>query len=126
MPDEYCKPESAEEHGAENTVGEVRYSTDKEFYNKFDAWDGVNPNITFVIGNTSEVLKSIGMKQELYAEKEGKRIPVLVSLELLPEKRLKVRDFAVITSAYAKKQLQYYIEENSILYIDPNKKRTNN
>ena len=65
-------------------------------------------------------------KGELYAEKEGKRIPILVSLELMPEKKLKIRNFAIITSAYAKKQLQYYIEENSILYIDPNKKRTNN
>ncbi len=176
-------PETAQERNQ----GGVRYSVDKEFYNKFDAWDGVNPNITFVIGNTSEVLKSIGMKQqtikmhsgmiisklnkhsemkrdyfrkipellekpiivqfsdaidektgkqkydsritvlgELYAEKEGKRIPILVSLELMPEKKLKIRNFAIITSAYAKKQLQYYIEENSILYIDPNKKRTNN
>ena len=178
---------AVQETTQERNQGGVRYSVDKEFYNKFDAWDGVNPNITFVIGNTSEVLKSIGMKQqtikmhsgmiisklnkhsemkrdyfrkipellekpiivqfsdaidektgkqkydsritvlgELYAEKEGKRIPILVSLELMPEKKLKIRNFAIITSAYAKKQLQYYIEENSILYIDPNKKRTNN
>lgn len=60
---------------------------------------------------------------ELYAE--GK--PVLVSLELLPtnQKKTVVLDFAVITSAYSKGALQRYLDENSILYIEPNKKRTN-
>lgn len=34
-------------------------------------------------------------------------------------------DFSVITSAYGKNALQQYLNENSILYIDPDKKRTN-
>ena len=61
---------------------------------------------------------------ELYAG--GK--PVLVSLELMPtnQKKTSVLDFALITSAYSKNALQQYLNENSILYIDPNKKRTNN
>lgn len=31
----------------------------------------------------------------------------------------------MITSAYSKGALQRYLDENSILYIEPNKKRTN-
>ena len=60
---------------------------------------------------------------ELYAD--GK--PILVSLELLPtnQKKTAVLDFSVVVSAYAKDTLQQYINENSILYIEPNKKRTN-
>ena len=65
---------------------------------------------------------------ELYAKIDGKNVPVLVSIELLPTNQNKTRilDLSVITSAYAKNSLQNYINENSILYIDPNKKRTNN
>ena len=68
---------------------------------------------------------------ELYAEMtvDGKKqkTPVLVSVELLPKSKGKteISDFSVITSAYAKSNLQRYINENSILYIDPDKKRTN-
>lgn len=52
--------------------------------------------------------------------------PVLVALELLPTKNkgTTVLDFAIIKSAYSKNALQQYLNENSILYIDPNKKRT--
>ncbi len=68
---------------------------------------------------------------ELYAEMtvDGKKqkTPVLVSVELLPKSKGKteISDFSVITSAYAKSNLQRYINENSILYINPDKKRTN-
>lgn len=60
---------------------------------------------------------------ELYAD--GK--PILVSLELLPtnQKKTAILDFSVIVSAYAKNAVQRYLNENSILYIEPNKKRTN-
>lgn len=171
---------------------DVRYSISKKFYDDFDKWDGKNPSITFEIGNTSDALQSIGIKNqkiimhsgmilnklnkhselsrdifrqipellerpvivqfsdaidpktgkqkydsritvlgELYTEKEsnGRKAnnPVLVSIELLPKnkKSTKLLNVSVITSAYAKSNLQRYINENSILYIDPDKKRTN-
>lgn len=171
---------------------DVRYSISKKFYDDFDKWDGKNPSITFEIGNTSDALQSIGIKNqkiimhsgmilnklnkhselsrdifrqipellerpvivqfsdaidsktgkqkydsritvlgELYTEKEsnGRKAnnPVLVSIELLPKnkKSTKLLNVSVITSAYAKSNLQRYINKNSILYIDPDKKRTN-
>ena len=73
---------------------------------------------------------SITVLGELYADvtegEETVKKPVLVSLELLPtnQKKTAVLDFAIIKSAYSKNALQQYINENSILYIDPNKKRT--
>ena len=73
---------------------------------------------------------SITVLGELYADvkEDGKTVkkPVLVSLELLPtnQKKTAVLDFAIIKSAYSKNALQQYINENSILYIDPDKKRT--
>lgn len=69
---------------------------------------------------------------ELYADidVDGQQVskPVLVSMELLPtnQKGTTILDFSVVTSAYAKKALQGYINDNSILYIEPNKKRTDN
>lgn len=74
---------------------------------------------------------SITVLGELYAEvKENGKInkkPVLVSLELMPTRKnsTTVRDFSVVKSAYSKGALQQYINENTILYIDPNTKRTN-
>lgn len=60
---------------------------------------------------------------------DGKKqkTPVLVSVKLLPKSKGKteISDFSVIKSAYAKSNLQRYINKNSILYIDPDKKRTN-
>ena len=73
---------------------------------------------------------SITVLGELYADvkENGKTIkkPVLVSLELLPTKKggATILDFTLIKSAYSKNALQQYLNENSILYIDPNKKRT--
>ncbi len=56
---------------------------------------------------------------------EGK--PVLAALELSPRnKRGEVQDFAVIASAYGKNGAQRLIDESEILYVDPNKNRTNN
>ena len=173
------------------TNQDTKLSVREEFYKEFDAWDKKNENVTFTTGTTSDVLKSIGMKDqdivlrsgtvlqklkdhpemtldifrnipdllehpvivqfsdaidpktkrpkyessitvlgELYADvqEDGKIVkkPVLVSLELLPtnQKKTAVLDFAIIKSAYSKNALQQYINENSILYIDPDKKRT--
>jgi hypothetical protein len=75
---------------------------------------------------------SITVLGELYADVQegGKTVkkPVLVSLELLPtnQKKTAVLNFSIIKSAYSKNALQQYLSENSILYIDPNKKRTDN
>lgn len=74
---------------------------------------------------------SITVLGELYAkvEKNGKKQgkPVLVSLELLPtnQRKTTILDFTIIKSAYSKNALQQYINENTILYLDPDKKRTN-
>lgn len=169
--------------------GGVSYEINERFYDDFDSWDGSNPSVTFTIGNTSNALQSVGVKNqniimrsgmiinklnkhqemsksifrqipellenpvivqfsdaiddntgkpkydsritvlgELYTNINGKNAPVLVSIELLPtnQKKTKILDLSVITSAYAKNSLQNYINENSILYINPNKKRTNN
>ena len=166
-----------------------KYKINEQFYDEFDAWDGNDTNQTFIIGNTSEALQSVGVKNnsivmrsgmivqkinkhsemtrdifrqipelienpvivqfsdaidestgkpkydsritvlgELYAKIDGKNVPVLVSVELLPTNQQKTRilDLSVITSAYGHSRLQRYLNENSILYIDPNKKRTNN
>ena len=171
----------------EGTLLSVR----EEFYAEYDAWDGSNPNTLFVVGRTSDALKSIGMKDqeikmhsgmiinklnthpeitrdifrqvpellehpiivqfsdaidpstqkpkyddsitvlgELFATVtvDGKDVekPVLVAIKLLPTKKKSsvILDFAVVKSAYTKDALQQYLHENSILYIDPDKKRT--
>ena len=179
-----------------NGPNEVRFSIEQQFYDDFDAWvaDGAkDTNKVFTVGNTSDVLQSIGVKNqevklrsgtvlqklskhpelttdvfksipellenpvivqfsdaidpktgkpkydsritvlgELYAEieKDGikKKVPVIVALELLPtnQKNTQVLDFNIIVSAYGHSKLQNYLNENSILYIDPDKKRTDN
>ena len=51
--------------------------------------------------------------------------PVLVALELRPQdKRGEILDFAKIASAYGKRNAQNAINTSEILYVDPNKKRT--
>ena len=52
--------------------------------------------------------------------------PVDVSLELLPTSRKGLElDNIMVTSAYGKKNVQGLLNRDEILYIDPNKKRTN-
>lgn len=187
----YQEAQQAEKNTAQ-TDGGVQMQIRKAFYSEFDAWDGKHSNISFTVGTTSDVLKSIGMKDqqikmhsgmmiskinkhpeitrdifrqvpdllekpiivqfsdaidpktgkakyddsitvlgELYAKvknngKEENK-PVLVALNLLPKKKKSsvVLNVAVVKSAYTKDALQQYIDENSILYIDPDKKRTN-
>lgn len=51
--------------------------------------------------------------------------PVLAALELSPQNKAgEIQDFAVIASAYGKSGAQRLIDQSDILYIDPNKKRT--
>lgn len=51
--------------------------------------------------------------------------PVLVALELRPQdKQGEILDFAKIASAYGKRNAQNAINTSEILYVDPNKKRT--
>lgn len=51
--------------------------------------------------------------------------PVLVAMELQPQNKAgEVMDFAVIASAYGKGGAQQLIDASEILYIDPDKKRT--
>lgn len=185
--------QAANDASAISPAGVAKKQIASDFYSTFDAWDGKNPSVSFTLGNTSEPLQSIGVKNqdlvlrsgtvlqkinkhegitretfrqipellehpiivqfsdaidpktgkskyesritvlgELYAEvtvngKKEKK-PVLVSVELLPTNRAKtqVLDISLITSAYAKDALQQYLNENSILYVEPNKKRTDN
>lgn len=51
--------------------------------------------------------------------------PVLVAMELKPQdKKGEILDFAKIASAYGKNNAQQLIDNSDILYVDPNKKRT--
>ena len=51
--------------------------------------------------------------------------PVLVALELSPQSKSgQVQDFSVIASAYGKNNAQRLIDTSDILYIDPDKNRT--
>ena len=56
---------------------------------------------------------------ELYDENGH---PVVTALELRPDGR--IENFVKVTSAYPKKALQNLINKSDILYVDPNKKRT--
>ena len=50
--------------------------------------------------------------------------PVLAALEFSPNKTMEIADYAVIASAYGKKGVQNFINSSEILYVEPNKKRT--
>ena len=56
---------------------------------------------------------------ELYGENGH---PIVAALELKPNGR--VENFVKVASAYSKDSLQNFIRQSDILYIDPNKKRT--
>lgn len=66
-------------------------------------------------------LNSITLFGEVYAD----GMPVLVAIQLNPKsKKGKVLNFAKIASAYGKNDVQSMIDSSDILYIDANKKRT--
>ena len=171
--------------GQKNTSsmgGKAKHSLNADFGRQFDAWLSQNneqqrlrSNGYFLVGTTSDALKSIGIDDYRIYFGQGKiakimqkhpamtaeviksvpdilehpvlvmqsqtvanRItlfgetvdangkPVLVALELSPQnKRGEVLDFVVITSAYGKNNAQHLIDASDILYIDPDKKRTN-
>lgn len=171
----------AESLNSKNTAtagGETRYALNEKFSQQFDAWlekktDNKGAG-NFLVGTTSDALKSIGVADyEIYWRKakiakiisehpamtadviksvpnvlehpilvmqsqtvanritlfgetvdaEGK--PVLAALELSPQnKQGEIQDFAVIASAYGKNNAQQLIDNSDILYVDPNKKRT--
>lgn len=154
---------------------QMAYALNPNFEAEYDAWDGKSRGGYFKIGNTSEVLKSIGVKdQNIYWDKSkiadikkkhadmtddvikavpqlledpvivmqsntvANRIvmlgevydaagnPVLVALELKPTgKNAEIQDFSKIASAYGKKNVQNLLNTSDILYLDPNKNRTN-
>ena len=53
--------------------------------------------------------------------------PVLAAVELSPQnKQGEVMDFAVVASVYGKDGAQQLIDSSAILYVDENKKRTDN
>ena len=53
--------------------------------------------------------------------------PVLAAVELSPQnKQGEVMDFAVVASVYGKDGAQQLIDSSDILYVDENKKRTDN
>ena len=58
------------------------YSVDDDFYDEFDAWDRKDANKTFTVGTTSEVLRSIGMKDQNIILKSG---TVLQKIKKHPE-----------------------------------------
>ena len=52
--------------------------------------------------------------------------PVMVAMELRPQsKRGEIQDFAKVASAYGRNTVQRDMNTSDILYLDPNKKRTN-
>lgn len=66
-------------------------------------------------------LNSITVFGEVYAD----GMPVLVAIQLNPKsKKGKVLNFAKIASTYGKNDVQSMIDSSDILYIDANKKRT--
>lgn len=56
----YAAAVKAERKSAENEG--VRYALKRDFYTRFDAWDGKTREIRFSVGTTSEALRSIGIK----------------------------------------------------------------
>lgn len=167
----------------ENNTKSEKYYINPDFESQFDEWmklpDAEKKKGSFLIGTTSEALKSIGVKDyriywdknalatkmkkhpeltpeiikqlpniietpvlilksstvadsitvwsEVFAD-DGK--PIMVALKLNPSSKTGViADYAVITSAYKRplRQLQGFLNDvNNILYLDENKKRTNN
>lgn len=160
--------------------GAVKYSINPGFEKAIDAWDGNTTNTSVYVGETSEALKSVGVKpgriywdfskiKKILDKHSGmsreiiKKVPqiiespvlvslssgsgnvqydsriavfsdvtddegntVLVALELLPRSRGGLHvDNIKIASAYGKNNVADTIHNGVILYLDPNKKRTN-
>lgn len=185
---ETMKNGNTEENNVDKYEKEIRNSINVDFYKKFDKWVNAGASDThtaFILGNTSEVLQNIGVKNQtiklfsgtivqkinkhpeisvdcfrkipellenpiivqysddidpqtnkqkydtritilgnLY-DKNGKN-PVLVPLELIPlSRKNKPLEYILVVSEHIKENLQHYISNNSLLYVNPNKKVTN-
>lgn len=153
-------------NGSKNSIRE-------SFYSEIDNWDG-KAEKTFQVGQTSDILKSIGVRDTeiiwhskkiaeilrkhtnmtkevikqvpqilehpivVLASKnidsrlamfgtvtDSKGKPVTAILELQPTTRGgQVMDFIVIASAYGKDNAKGLVESSGLVYIDPNKNRT--
>ena len=75
-----------------------------------------------VVMQSKTALNRIVMLAEL-TDTKGK--PVLAVLELRPDgRRRKIVDFVTVASAYGKSGVQNLLDTSDILYVDPDKKRT--
>ena len=164
----------------------VQHSIDPAFAQQILSWDGKSKQV-FTLGTTSDVLKSIGVRdseirlnsgkardiltnpdhdmdratlakipevleypiailksQQITKEnaksndgntsrlvifgtiEDTKGVPVAVVLELLPVQGGKVLELSIVASAYGKtSHLSGFVQSSDVLYLDPNKKRTN-
>ncbi|MCI8348671.1 MAG: hypothetical protein HFE74_04435 [Firmicutes bacterium] len=173
-------PKSVAEHyGNKKKISKlgnsVKFSIKEDFNTKFEAWDKETIGFSFVVGRTSEALRSIGVPDKqirwdaskiknikanhksitdeiikavpniieypvLVLESrtvEGRLVcigevntnsgkPVIVVLELNPSRNGRKIDLIKIASTYGKDGIQNLIEKSKILYVDPNKERTDN
>ncbi len=55
---------------------ELRYSISQQFYAEYDAWDKRDPRKMFTIGNTSDVLKKLGVKDSIITWDSSKIIKI--------------------------------------------------
>ena len=160
------KKGSSARNGSKNSIRE-------SFYAEIDNWDG-KAEKTFRVGKTSDILKSIGVRDTeiiwhskkiaeilrkhtnmtkevikqvpkilenpiivlasknidsrlamfgTVTDNNGK--PVTAILELQPTSRGgQVMDFSVIASAYGKDNAKGLVESSGLVYVDPNKNRT--
>ncbi|MEG1473933.1 MAG: hypothetical protein RSC25_07430, partial [Christensenella sp.] len=77
-----------------------------------------------VVMQSNTVANRITMLGEVY---DAAGSPVLVALELKPTGKVaRVLNFTKIASAYGKRIAQSLLDTSDILYLDPNKNRTNN
>ena len=87
-------------------------------------------NLPSMIENPVMILQSESVQGSItiWGIKDDGKLPVMVSIKLDPKTRTgEIRDYAIITSAYSRpvSQLQSFInKKENILYLDPNKKRT--
>lgn len=60
----------------EKPDNDAKFSIDPEFEAKYDRWDKENPNKVFVLGKTSNALKSIGLNDKFITMDSGKIIKI--------------------------------------------------
>ena len=66
-----------------------KFSIDPEFEAQYDNWDKKNPNEVFVIGRTSNALKSIGLNDKLISMDSGKIIKIKNKHHYMTDKVIK-------------------------------------